>query len=357
MKVLVTGGGGFVMANFVRHWLEADAGNTAVCLDAANLDDAAERFFASVRDRIQFIQASVSRADTWQGLASDTNYVVHGAAITPHAFVDADGLRHEPERENPLAIIETNVVGTARALEWAHHLSDLRRFVYVSTGSIYPHEVQAQREAPFALPEEGYIGPYGLNDVTKYSSELITRRLGHLYGLSAVCIRLSNVFGPMDRQTPFRNVRNPINVIAHAAVNGHPISVVNPDVPGDYIYAPDVALAIRLLLQAPAAALTHDVYNVAYGEAVLVRELLDVARQSAPLLAVKIAPASKADITLDIDRSTGRWGAYDISRARQDFGWQPRPLAAAVTDYIAWLRDNRAISAKPKTGAPLSDTM
>jgi UDP-glucose 4-epimerase len=341
MKVLVTGGGGFVMANFLRHWLEADERNTAVCIDAASLDAAATRFFEPVRGRMLFIQGSISAPETWQGLPSDIAQVVHGAAMTPHAYVGADGMKREPERENPLRVIETNIVGTARALEWARNLPDLRRFVYVSTGSVYLGEVPAQRMSPFALPEEGYIGPHGLYDVTKYSGELITRRLSELYGYSAVSIRLSNVFGPMDRQTPFRNVRNPANIIARAAVEGRAVKAVNPDVPGDYIYAPDVARAIRLLLEAASGALAHGVYNIAYGAPALLCELLAYARQAAPGLTLEIASDCAADIKLDMDRSTGRWGAYDISRATQDFGWRPRPLGEAMTDYIAWLREQR----------------
>jgi UDP-glucose 4-epimerase len=327
------------MANFLRHWLEADERNTAVCIDASPLDAAATRFFEPVRGRLEFVQGSVSAPQTWQGLPGDIAQVVHGAAMTPHAYVDSGGVKREPEREEPLRVIETNIVGTARALEWARDLPELRRFVYVSTGSVYLDEVPAQRMTPFALPEEGYIGPHGLYDVTKYSGELITRRLGELYGYSTVSIRLSNVFGPMDRQTPFRNVRNPINIIARAAVEGRAVTAVNPDVPGDYIYAPDVAQAIRLLLDAPSAALGHDVYNIAYGAPARLRELLAYARLSAPGLALETASAGEADIKLDMDRSTGRWGAYDISRAARDFGWRPRPLGEAMTDYIAWLRD------------------
>jgi hypothetical protein len=60
-------------------------------------------------------------------------------------------------------------------------------------------------------------------------------------------------FGPMDRQAPSRNVRNPANIIARAAVGEGVMTAVNPDVPGDCTYAPDVARAVRLLLEAPRA--------------------------------------------------------------------------------------------------------
>jgi UDP-glucose 4-epimerase len=51
-----------------------------------------------------------------------------------------------------------------------------------------------------------------------------------------------------------------------------------------------------------------------------------------------MAEAASADIVASASRRTGKWGAYDISRAERDFGWRPRPLAAAIADYIAWLK-------------------
>jgi UDP-glucose 4-epimerase len=338
MRAVTTGGGGFVMANFLRHWLEADQAHVATAVDVAPFDAASLRFLAPVRDRLQVVVGDVARAELWQSLPRDTAYVIHGAAVTPHAFTDEHGLRREPERERPVAVIETNVLGTARALDWARSLPHLRRFVFVSTGSVYAEEVPRQRQAPFALPEEGYIGPRGLYDITKYSSELMTRRFAELYGFSAVCVRLSNVFGPLDRRTPARNVRNPVNIIATAAAQGGRVTVRNPEVPGDYIYAPDVARALGLLLQAPRNALAHGMYNIAYGAPALVRDLLRIAAEAAPNFSFSTVRDGTAMIDLDLDRSTGRWGPYDISRAQRDLGWTPRPLREAIHQYIDWLR-------------------
>jgi UDP-glucose 4-epimerase len=338
MKVLVTGGGGFVMANFLRHWLEATPDNSAVSVDAAPLDAAASRFLAPVRDRLQFVEGDVASASLWESLPRDFDFVVHGAAVTPHAYVDTAGFERQPERESPVRIIETNVLGTARALAWTGGLENLRRFVYVSTGSVYAEEVAEQRTRPFPLPEEGYVGPRGLYDITKYSGELLTRRFAELFDLSAVSVRLSNVFGPLDRQTPFRNVRNPVNIIAHAAAEGRSVAAANLDVPGDYVYVGDVADALCRILRAPRHRLAHAVYNIAYGRPALVRDLLDLARQIVPGLHGGISGGGAADIRLDMDRGTGRWGAYDISRASADFGWRPRPLREAILTYVVWLR-------------------
>ena len=340
--VVVSGGGGFVMANFVSHWLSADKDARAVVIDASPLDETARRCFAPFGERMQFIQGDVVSPATWARLPTDAAHVVHGAAVTSHSFVDKDGKHRNPEKENPSRGLEVNVLGTVQALIYARDLPALERFVYVSTGSVYAEEVPAQENNPFPLPEDGYIGPHLFYDIGKYTSELITRRFAALFGMPARIIRLASVFGPMDRTTAVRNVRNAANHIAHAAAAGRTVSVVAPDAVGDYIYAPDIAIAIRSLLLAPEASLKHDVYNIAYGKPATVRDLAALAAEVSPGFKLKTAPSETADIKNTDKRRTGRWGAYDISRAGKDFGWKPRPLGDAMADYIAWLKVNEA---------------
>src|SRR5262249_17664976 len=149
-------------------------------------------------DRLRFVQGDVASPDTWANLPADAAYVVHGAAVTPHAYSDAGGRRRDPEREDPLRVLSVNIMGTARALDWARGLADLRRFVYVSTGSVYADAVPAQEKTFFPLPEDGYIGPTALYGSSKYSGELIALRFKQLYSLDLAIVRLSSVFGPMD---------------------------------------------------------------------------------------------------------------------------------------------------------------
>ena len=337
---VITGGGGFVIANVVRLWLERDASARAIVVDASPLDAAAKRHFAPFADRLQFVIGDVGKAETWAGLPSEVGYLVHGAAVTPMRYVDAEGRARNPEREDPLRVIEANMLGTARALDWARRLPGLSRFVYVSTGSVYADLVPAQESDPFPLPEDGYIGPIALYDITKYGGELLTQRFAELYDMPAYTVRLASVFGPMDRATPFRNVRNAANHIAHAAAAGRPVRASTADAVGDYIYAPDVADAIHRMLAVPRERLKHPVYNLAYGEPKDISQLVAVAAEAKPGLKLEIVPEATAEIKISNKRKTGRWGAYDISRAAQDLGWKPRPLAAAFADYIDWIRAN-----------------
>ena len=142
----------------------------------------------------------------------------------------------------------------------------------------------------------------------------------------------------MDRETPFRNVRNAANIIATAAVFGDHATAVNGEASSDYIYVPDVAEALRLLLLAPSGALAYNIYNIAYGSATTVYELLEMAKEVAPHLSLSIVRDGRADIKQRADQNTGRWGAFDIARVSADVGWRPKPLREAIHDYIAFLR-------------------
>jgi UDP-glucose 4-epimerase len=90
----------------------------------------------------------------------------------------------------------------------------------------------------------------------------------------------------------------------------------------------------------PFPSLKHDTYNVAFGKVITVKDLVVLVSRSVPGLKLEIAPPEVTEIKDDGMRRTGRWGAYDASRAEKDFGRKPRPLDQAMADYIAWLRAN-----------------
>ena len=339
MSLLITGGGGFVMSNLARHWLETDAHARVVVLDASPPDAAAQRFFAPVKDRLDYLEADVTDPGSWTGLveALGVTRVVHGATITsiagasepdePPSVIPGGG------REDPRRLIEVNVMGTANLLDWAADLVGLERFVYISSGSVYG---DGPAEGP--APEEGYVDPDGFYAISKWTSELMTRRYAAAMGLPAASVRFSGVFGPMDRITPARGVRCEPNRIAHMALAGETIRVNDPGGVGDWIHAGDVADALARILRAPGLA--HAVYNIAYGELATLAELIAYTTEAAPGTRWEKTPDAEADVLADARRRTGRFGAYDIARMTDEFGWRPRPLRDAMHHYIAWLREN-----------------
>jgi hypothetical protein len=78
-------------------------------------------------------------------------------------------------------------------------------------------------------------------------------------------------------------------------------------------------------------------FNIAYGEAVSIRELIETVATLVPGTSWQETAAQQADIVGYPDKRRGAWGAYDNSRLRE-LGWSPTPLAAAFAEYLDWLR-------------------
>jgi UDP-glucose 4-epimerase len=340
MTLLVTGATGFVMSVLARHWLEANPDERVVVLDAAPLDAAAQQYFAPFRQRMKVVTADVTRPEQWRDAlrGEDVGSVVHGATVTPISRGSAAEARSEPEATLPGRIIDVNVMGTVAVLDWARSLSQPPRFIYVSSGAVYKHHGPDRPGEP--LPEDGYVMPRRLYGISKLASELITERYGDLFGLATTSVRLSSVYGTMDRVTASRNHRHVPNRIAHMAVEGVKCVRVNTlTAVGDYLHAEDVARAIVALLRAPV--LRYSAYNIAQGCATTIAELVDWAAQRAPGFHAVITAEAEADILQDASLRDGMWGAYDIARITAETGWRPRPVREALHAYMQWLEAQR----------------
>jgi UDP-glucose 4-epimerase len=340
MTLLVTGATGFVMSVLARHWLEANPDERVVVLDAAPLDAAAQRIAPLLRP------GDIGRHDLHALLerrevllrGEDVGSVVHGATVTPISRGSAAEARSEPEATLPGRIIDVNVMGTVAVLDWARSLSQPPRFIYVSSGAVYKHHGPDRPGEP--LPEDGYVMPRRLYGISKLASELITERYGDLFGLATTSVRLSSVYGTMDRVTASRNHRHVPNRIAHMAVEGVKCVRVNTlTAVGDYLHAEDVARAIVALLRAPV--LRYSAYNIAQGCATTIAELVDWAAQRAPGFHAVITAEAEADILQDASLRDGMWGAYDIARITAETGWRPRPVREALHAYMQWLEAQR----------------
>jgi UDP-glucose 4-epimerase len=331
--LLVTGATGFVMSHVVRRWLEKHPDSRVLAVDATAPDAQARRFFADIANRIDFLTADILDPSLWQSLGrrGEVCGVVHGATVTSiDRRVHAKG-RGRPGLAGARDSIDVNINGTLNVLQWAAAQRQFRRMVNVSSGSVYASE------GPDPLPEDGFVAADGIYAITKHAGELFTRYASVHLGLAAVSVRLSSVFGPMDRETPSRDVRSAPRVIAERAVEQEPVRVRSLEAAGDFVYAGDVASAIIALLD--AASLRHHVYNVASGELKTIGELIEAFSRCVPSLRCEEVGAGGAvDLDQDPGSKRGRFGAYDISRIRGDTGWMPGPLEDTVADYVAWCR-------------------
>ncbi len=340
MTLLVTGGTGFVMSVVARAWLDRDPQARAVILDRSGLDAAAERHFAPVRDRLTVISADILDQKAWSATLDehDITAIVHGATITPISRGSASEAKRQPEAEDPARIVDVNLMGTVRMLDWARTRPDVKRFVYVSSGSVYRHNGPDWSGEP--LPEDGYVAPLTLYGISKFAAEMVTNRYADLFGLSATSVRLASVYGPMDRATESRNFRHVPNRVAHMALAGETIRPNSLEPVGDYVTSTDVAAAILALIDAPRLNYRH--YNIGSGSSQTIGEIIGWARERVRGLKAEVTSGDDANIVQDVRLKGGMWGAYDIARIMRDTAWRPRPGKEAFHAYMDWIAANES---------------
>jgi UDP-glucose 4-epimerase len=328
MELLVTGGTGFVMSHVMRQWVERGDDYRVTSVDVFPPDQALLDFLEPYAGQVRLIEGSVTEQSFWENELGDLapDYFIHGAAMTPN--------RNGSEKSQARTVIEVNVQGVLNALEWARDCKSLRRILHVSTGSIYG---DAGPDGP--LPEDGYEmrSPDSLYPITKRAGELIALRYREMFSLPLAVCRLSSIYGPMDRWTPGRDFQCIPNLIVQHALQGKPIHASGVEGVGDWLHVADVANGLLALID---AELTEPaVFNIAYGKAVSIRELIEIVAATVEGTYWQETLPEQADIVGNPDKRHGAWGAYDNSRLRA-LGWSPTPLDQALTNYVSWVRES-----------------
>ena len=338
MRVLVTGGAGFVMSNVVRTLLEGDDDARAVVLDLGPRDAVATEFFAPFEHRLDWVTGDIRDAAALDRAFSfgAITHIVHGATLT-----------HYPawERENPARFLDVNVMGTAALLDRARRCADLRRFIYVSSGAVYGEPGPTSPAGP--QPE---TGPFDLPEfyaISKFAAEQISRRYRELFGIDLVRVRFSGVFGPMERPTGGRVLMSAAYWMMRAHLERRPLGVTRRTLAagGDFLSAEDVAGGVAALLNAPRCA--HEVYNIALGSFVSMPEVFEAFASVAPGFEHTVVDEAEADVTMDPENRLARWNAYAIDRICSDSNWRPRPLAEQLAGYLSWVEANPELRCPP----------
>jgi UDP-glucose 4-epimerase len=320
MKILVTGGLGFVGINVVRV-LAAKEGTSVVAADVhARPSPEAERFLAPVARHVHLTALDVTDRQAVQQVMQQEaiSHVVHGAALTP-----------TPQQEAAQAtrIVDVNLGGAVNVLDAACASPTVQRILLLSSSGVYGPPSGDPAGEPQA--EEGALALDNLYSITKRSMELLAARYGQLSGRPVASLRLASVYGPMEAPSQSRQRTTPIHQLRAALLARRPVRVAGPAVRRDWIYAADVAEAIWLMLN--AAKYHHPVYNVGSGSAVPFREVVE-AFVPHGLSCEWTADASSADIALRSDQSRA---ALDIQRLHAATGFVPaHDLASGVAAYL-----------------------
>ncbi len=319
MKILIFGGAGFVGLNIAEASLRA--GHDVVAFDRSPVPDAAARAFAGLPGRFEQRVGDVTdEAAVAAAVQPGVALVVMGAAITAGRERDAT---------DPATTLRVNLLAQVPILE-AARAAGVRRVINLSSAAAYG----AAGERLAQLDEETPGDPVGLYAITKWASERVGARVGDLWGLDVVSLRLSGVFGPWERATGVRDTLSPHCQILAAAVAGEPAILPRPGL-RDWIYAPDVADAVLTVATAPR--LGHGVYNISTGRRFTLLDWGTRLAKAFPGFVCRLAGPGEA-ATIDFHGPTDR-APMAVARIAQDLGWSAKTDDLETADRLAaWWR-------------------
>lgn len=304
MKVLVTGGAGFIGHHLVHALL--DRGDEVVVLD--DLSTGQRSRLGGVEERIEFVEGSILDDEALDRAVAECEVILHQAALPSVARSLAD-----PRRSD-----EVNASGTIRLMQAAGR-HGVRRVVAAGSSSVYgiPQSLPcAETDAP--APES----PYG---VSKLASELYAHTLGKHLGIDTVVLRYFNVFGPgQDPESQYAAV---VPRFTTALLRGER-PTINGDgsISRDFTYVDNVVHANLLAADGTASGLTC---NIACGRRTTLLELLDaIAEATGRSVEPRVGPPRPGDIVHSL---------ADIGVARSDLGYEVKvPFSEGIARTVDW---------------------
>lgn len=311
MRVIVTGGAGFIGSNLVRALV--GLGHQVTVVD--NLVTTwSLRLIEDVIDRIDFVHGDVR-------LAEDLERV--GTGPFDRVYHLAASFANELSMEYPNIDMHSNIEGTMNVLAMAQR-AGCGLFVYTGSSSSYG-------DVPVPFEEDGPIRPYTPYAMSKQVGETCVRSSGLPYAI----FRLFNVYGPGDPPGRFRNA---VPNMMRALNNGDgSIRIFGREATRDFTFVEDV---VRVLLDAPRA-LGH-VVNIGTGQETPVTALAQQILKTFDLPESRIRFAEQRDW----DRVVRRCAS--VERLRALFGWVPAtPLPDGLKQVAAWMHAAGYIERKP----------
>lgn len=297
MKILVTGGAGFIGSNLVAALLLDKKVSGVRVLDnlATGSLENIEEF--KTDSRFEFFNGDIRNYQTCLEACEGMDRITHQAALgsVPRSVND------------PLTSNEVNITGTLNIFTAAKE-KGIKRVVYAASSSTYgDHPGLPKVEDQIGKP----LSPYA---VTKYVNELYAQVYGSLYGVEFIGLRYFNIFGP--KQNPKGPYAAVIPLFAEAVITGKP-PVINGDGghSRDFTYVDNAVRANILSLFTEEKEAVNTVYNIACGHQTSLNELFDALRKEA---GSELQAVYGPERTGDVKHSLA-----DISKAGKLLGYQP----------------------------------
>jgi UDP-glucose 4-epimerase len=317
MKILITGGLGFVGINLVRYLAQA-LRCAVIAADVVEQNSARQRFLQPVSDRVRCCRLDVSDRAAFRSLVETEGitHIVHAAAITPDL---------ERERSQASLVVDVNLGGAVNAVCVGYETPQVERVLICSSSGVYG---ASTAQADLQL-ENGALQLDNLYAITKFSAEALAERFAQLGPTQMASVRLGSVYGPFEQPGGSRPHVSQVQRLADACRAGRSLRLYGPHISRDWVYTADVAEAIRALLCAPAW--NHPVYNIGSGRAIPFQEVV-TAFVKRGLRVDWVDEAAEADMAM---LASGGRAALSIERLQADTGFAPRfDFEASIADYF-----------------------
>jgi len=320
MKIVVTGGAGFIGSNFIKHLLSVyskeHSGNSKD-IEILNIDNLGYGSnLANLKDIENqsnhiFINADITDTDTVQDVLSDVDMVVNFAAET---HVDRS-------ISNPYSFFKSNAYGVFSLLEAVRKSKGRKRFIQVSTDEVY-----GSAEGSKSFKEDDVLNPSSPYSATKSSADMLVKAYYRTYGLETMITRCTNNFGPFqfpEKLIPKTIIRSILSLPVPIYGSGEQIR--------DWLYVIDHCEAIHLVMEQGKPG---EIYNVSSGSETpnieIAKTILNILEKPEELIThVEDRPGHDFRYSLD------------SSKIRSELGWKPQHgLKDELQETVKWYAEN-----------------
>jgi len=313
VRLLVTGGAGFIGSNFVHQTVRERPEVQVTVLDALTYAGS-EASLAPSRESITFVRGDVTDAELVDRLVGEADVVVHFAAES----------HNDNSLSNPWPFVQTNVIGTYTLLEAVRRHQ--KRYHHISTDEVYG-DLELDDPAKFT-PETPY-NPSSPYSSTKASSDLLVRAWVRSFGVQATISNCSNNYGPYQHVEKFipRQITNVIDGV-RPKLYGQGLNV------RDWIHVEDHNSAVWAIVEKGRV-----------GETYLIGADGEKNNREVVELILELSGLGKDDFDLVSDRPGHDMRyAIDSSKLRAELGWTPRyhNFEDGLAATIDWYRANEA---------------
>ena len=314
MKILVTGGAGFIGSHICSRLL-ADGHEVAVIDDFNDYYDPAIKRanIARLGKAVRVEEGDIRDKARVDALVADGRFdtIIHIAARA--------GVR--PSVSNPQLYIDTNITGTNHLLEAARN-NEVGRFLFASSSSVYGLAKKVPFSEDLALPQT--LSPYA---ATKLAGEHLCGNYSYLFGLRAVCLRFFTVYGPGQR--PDLAIHKFTDAIHH----GRPIPQYGDgSTRRDYTFIDDIVQGVMGALHYEGEL--FDIFNLGENQTITLTGLItEIEKALGKKAVIERLPEQQGDMPLT---------SADISKARNLLGYNPRTkIADGIPKFVAWYLQSR----------------